>query len=143
MSTQTKDDLVQELIGIVQEKKEAIEKIEKPTWETNSVFMIDGKMSNIKTISSVDKVVELFGHVIAAKKVHDESVQLLGVESTFKFSGFTFEQWLNDFKNIAGQINIKKMKADLEEDEARLNRLVSKEKREELELQALAKKLKG
>lgn len=135
-----KDEIVQKLISIVQEKKAEIEKISKPTWETNCVFVIDGKTSNIRTISSVDKAVELFSYVVAANKIHDEASQMLNVESTFKFSGFTMDQWLNDFKNVTGMLTLNKMKADLVEDEARLDKLVSKEKREELELLALLSK---
>lgn len=135
-----KDEMVQKLIGIVQEKKAEIERLGKPTWETNCVFIIDGKTSNIRTISTVDKAIELFSHVVTASKIHDETCKMLNVESTFKFAGFTLEQWTNDFKNVVGTLNINKMKADLAEDEARLDKLVSKEKREELELLALMSK---
>jgi hypothetical protein len=135
-----KDEVVQKLISIVQEKKAEIEKINKPTWETNCVFIIDGKTSNIRTISNVDKAVELFSYVVSANKIHNEASQMLNVESTFRFSGFTMEQWLNDFKNVTGMLTLNKMKAELAEDEARLDKLVSKEKREELELLALMSK---
>jgi len=135
-----KDEVVQKLISIVQEKKAEIEKISKPTWETNCVFVIDGKTSNIRTISSVDKAIELYSHVVSANKIHNEASQLLNVESTFKFSGFTMEQWTNDFKNVTGMLLINNKRAELAEDEARLDKLVSKEKREELELLALMSK---
>ena len=65
-----KDEAVQKLISIVQEQKAAIDKASKPVWETNAVFVIDGKTSNIRTISSVDKVVELYSHVVTAHNVH-------------------------------------------------------------------------
>ncbi len=79
-------------------------------------------------------------NVVTASKIHDETCKMLNVESTFKFTGFTLEQWSNDFKNVVVTLNINKMKADLAEDEARLDKLVSKEKREELELLALMSK---
>ena len=79
-------------------------------------------------------------NVVNANKMHETACELLGVKTAFKYSGFTFEQWTNDFKNVVGILNINQMKADLAEDEARLDKLVSKEKREELELLALMSK---
>jgi len=142
MAIQNKDELVQELIKVVQEKKSNIKKIQKPEWKTNCVFYdFNDHMTNIKTISSVDKAIELFGEIVAAKNAHDEATKLLNIKSDFKFRGFSFLDWQNDFSNIVGQLNIKVMLADLENDENTLNKLVSKEKREELELLALKEKL--
>lgn len=55
--------------------------------------------------------------------------------------GFTYKTKANNIYAYLGQINIKAMKADLDADERALNKLVSKEKREELELLALKAKL--
>jgi hypothetical protein len=135
-----KDEIVQRLISIVQKQKEAIEKASKPVWETNCVFVIDGKTSNIRTISTVDKVVELYSHVVSSFKVFTEACGLLNVKCDFRFNGFTFEQWTNDFTNVVNILNINVMKTDLAKDEAILDKLVSKEKREELELLTLLSK---
>jgi len=143
MAIQNKDELVQELIAVVQQKKDNIKKIQKPEWKTNCAFYDrNGKVTNIRTISDIDKATELVGELVVAKNAHEETVKLLNISSEFKYHGYSFDNWVNDFKNICGQINIKEMLADLENDENTLNKLVSKEKREELELLALQAKLK-
>jgi len=143
MAIKDKDELVQELIALVQEKKENIKKVQKPQWKTNCVFYDrTGKMTNIRTLSNVEKAIELFNDLVIIKNAHEETVKLLGVNCEFKYYNFSFDAWVNDFKNICGQVNIKEMLADLENDENTLNKLVSKEKREELELLALQAKLK-
>jgi hypothetical protein len=144
MAIQNKDELVQELIAVVQQKKDNIKKIQKPEWKTNCVFYDrNGKMVNIRTISSVDKAAELVCDLVITKGAHEVAAKLLNINLEFKYSGYSFDNWINDFKNICGQINIKEMLADLENDENTLNKLVSKEKREELELLALQAKLKS
>lgn len=135
-----KDEIVQKLIKIVQEKKQAIEKAEKPKWETNCVLMIDGKTSNIRTIRTIENAIELYTNILSAFKMHSEACGLLGVSSEFKFNGFSFDQWTNDFKNVTTLLNLNVMKSELAQDEAKLDKLVSKEKREELELLALMEK---
>ena len=142
MAIKDKDGLVQELIKVVQEKKEKIKKVQKPEWKTNCAFYDrTGKMTNIRTISDVNKAIGLFSDVVYAKNSHAEAIDLLDVDNKFSYLGFSFVDWQNDFKNIVGQINIKEMLADLENDEQTLNKLVSKEKREELELLSLQEKL--
>ena len=138
-----KDEIVLKLINIVQEKKQAIEKAEKPNWETNCVFVIDGRTSNIRTINSIEKALEIYTHIVSSFKMHTEACGLLGVTKEFKYNGFTFDQWTNDFKNVTTLLNLNVLKAELAEDEAKLDKLVSKEKREELELMELMKKYEG
>lgn len=140
-TAKTKDEIVQDLIAIVQKKKAEIEKLQKPTWETNCVFTIDGKVSNIRTITSTDTVLKLTASLITERKAFNEAAEILGLNGEFRFGGFTFDQWVNDFKNIAGNITIKEKLESLKKDEDALDKMVSKEKREEMELAAIAARL--
>jgi hypothetical protein len=83
---------------------------------------------------------------MAAHLVHKmESVYkaatLLGVEAKFEWMGFSFDQWMADFITRVEKIRISEKKQELKDLEARLDKLVSKERREELELVAIRKQL--
>lgn len=145
MAKSKKDEIVQELLQIVKKKREEIEKIQKPEWQTNCVVMVEGRTSNLRAINSIEKAIETFSVIVAAKKVYEETVEILGIkeEINFTFNGFSFDKWSNDFRNVTNLITVKEKVKDLEEDEAKLDKLVSKEKREELELEMLLKKHKG
>lgn len=55
--------------------------------------------------------------------------------------GYSIEDWRDDFKTRITKINLKNEKEKLEKLEAKLEKLVSKEMREALELAAIEKEL--
>jgi hypothetical protein len=70
----------------------------------------------------------------------------LGVENPpdFKFTwdNFTADEWIGDIKARIAKIQISAEKEKLENLEKRLNKIVSPEKRAELELEAIEQELK-
>jgi len=140
-----KDKLIDELMEIARQKRVEIEKTEKPTWNTNCLFGTDSSSvkTNIRTVSSVGELVNITSQIITKEKSHKEANEVLGVNEPFEYGGFTKEDWISDLRTRTNQINLSEKKKELEMIEKKLDSMVSKDRREELELQAIAKKLKG
>jgi len=139
-----KDKMVDQLIEVVQRKKNEIEKTEKAKWQTNCSFSFNPETNqriNIQTIGDVDTIVSMAAHLIQKMESIYKAASMLEVEAKFEWMGFTLEQWMADFKTRVEKIQISQKKQELKDLEARLDKLVSKERREELELAAIKKQL--
>lgn len=146
--TQERDKKVQAPIKVVEQKKAAIaEANKKPHWETNCSFSSENLSSsnrfNIQTVSNPEILANALAFLIKEKAAMEEANTRLGLAYSFKWLGYTIEQWEADFKTRINKIQLTKNQADLEETEIALNKLVSKEMKEELELDAITKKLLG
>ncbi len=140
----SRDKQVQELFKIVQEKKSAIVKAEKPNWQTNCSFGYDKNASarlNIQVLSDIDELVEILAFLLRRKEYHEKASVLLGATSEFKYLGFTCEQWKSDIQTRIDKIQISKKKQELEQLESRLNSLISPELKAEMELAEITKML--
>lgn len=141
MATKT-DKQVQELFEIVQQKKSAIVKAEKPNWQTNCSFGYDKNSSsrmNIQVVNDIDELTEILAFLLRKERSHYEASEILGVESQFKWLGFNFEQWKSDIQTRIDKIQISKKKQELEQLESRLGLLISPELRAEMELAEITK----
>ena len=137
---------VQELFDVVQRQKAEISKAEKPTWQTNCSFGFDKSTSsrtNLRTVSDVNDLVNILAFLLGKERDINEANQILGVTTEFEWFGFSKTDWVSDLKTRASQITLSKRKKELEEYEIRLNRLVSKEVREQMELAEIMKGLQG
>jgi len=144
--TQTKDEIVQALLKVVADKREEISKAEKPTWLTNKSFRYSEESSkslNLNTVGTVDKLVGALSHLLAQEKSYSDAAKLLGYEGKFTWFGYSVDEWKADFITRKNQISISDMKLDLANKESRLDKLVSKEVREAMELEQLQKELLG
>jgi len=144
--SETTDDLVKKLFSIVQEKKVAIEKAERPCWLTSgnfgySAYSINDR-TDIKTISDSRKIVEMLAFLIDRKEKSEIAASELGVDYNFKWLGFTIDEWKNDFQTRINQILIQEKRKELSEIESRLNALISPELKAKMELEEISKLLK-
>lgn len=147
-TTKTKDEQIEQLIKVVLQKKEAIKAAnQKYIPKTNLSFSFgDGLRGNfnINTQQDATKLVEALAFLINAEAAHTQACERLGVTVTeFKWLGYTLEEWQSDFKARVDKVQLKANEAELEAIEQSLNKLISKEKREEMELAELTKKLLG
>lgn len=141
-----KDKIVQDLIKKSQEKKAEITKAEsKPKWETNCSFSYvkdsTSNRINLQTVSDTDEFINILAFLIEKEKAFNEAKKELGLEGDFKWMGFTMKEWRSDITTRVNKITVTKKKKEFEEIEKRLNSLISKEMREELELEELQKML--
>lgn len=138
----TKDQVVQELFEVVRTRKAEIEKTERAKWLTNCSIDHDGRRMNLQTVNDVDILINIAGTIIQNDKVYQSGSEfLLGEVKERKLNGFTSEEWLTDIKTRLEKVQLSKKKQELDALERRLDSLVSKEMREQLELEAIKKEL--
>jgi len=138
-----KDEIIEKYVYIIQLKRAAIETVERATWETNCSFLVPGETTaiNIRTVQNVDYIVSLFASLLGKANLFEQACKELEADVEFIWQGFTVEQWKKDFKTRIEKIQISKKKDELKDLESRLDKLVSKEKREQMELEAIQRTL--
>lgn len=135
---------VQQLFEVVQAQKAEISKAEKPNWLTNCSFSYDRNSSNrinLRTVSDVNELAHIMAHIVGKERDMQEANKLLGINAEFEWMGFSKDDWARDIKTRVNQILLTQRKKELEDYEVRLNRLVSKEVREQMELAEIMKGL--
>lgn len=144
----TTDQVIDSLFEKVKQKKAEIAKAEKPNWVTNCTFSFRGNISasesvNIQTITDVKEMVRILTFLIREESFNDEATKRLGLEETsdFKWMGYTVKEWETDLKTRLNKVLIDRKRSELKNLEERLDKLVSPEKRREMELAEIAKEL--
>lgn len=143
MST-SNDKLVQELTKIVNDKKAAIAKAERPNWRTNCAFRYNKDSSasiNLQVCNVVEDLVYILGFLVEKRNAFNEAQKIIGTNLEFKWFGFTFDDWSEDIKTRVDKIEITYKKKELEMLEERLDKLISPELRAQMELEDIKKTL--
>lgn len=146
MGTTTKEEIIQGLYDVIESKKVEIAKAEKPKWETNCSFRYNKEQStssiNLQVCSSIDDLTDILAFLLTKHSFYEKASTELGVNSKFRWLGFTLDEWTSDIKTRVNKLEIVSKKKELEELEARLNKLeITKEMREQMELDAIKKLL--
>ncbi len=139
-----KQKLVDELFNLLEKKKAEINQAEKPNWVTNCSFPLSKNNSdrlNIQVVSEPNQLVEALSSLLEKQASFEKANTILGEKATFKWGGFTVEEWTVDFKTRLGKINIANKKKELADLEARLSKHISQDKKDEMDLADIAKKL--
>lgn len=143
--TQSADQMVQALWNKVQHLKKAVQKAEKPNWQTNGQFRFNPDsmhgVFDIKTCNDNSKLLDAMAFVLNREGSHKEAAELLGIKGEFKFLGFTRDEWENDLVTRAGQNDLARKKALLTKGEAKLRELLPEEERKKLEAAAIAEEM--
>ena len=111
------DKLVQELTKIVNEKKTAIAKAERPNWNTNCAFRYskDSAASiNLQVCGNVEDLVNILGFLCEKRNAFNEAQKIIGTNLEFKWFNFTFDDWAEDIKTRIDKIEITTKKKELE-----------------------------
>ena len=139
----TTDEKVKELFAKVQEKKLAIEKAERPCWQTSGTFGYSANSghdrTDVKTITDVRKIVDMLAFLIDRKEKSEKAAQELGVEYKFSWLGFSLDEWKGDFQTRINQISIQEKRKELAEIEYALNAIISPDLKAQMELERIQK----
>lgn len=137
-----------ELIAQVKTKRAAIAKAEKPAYKTNCSFSyIEGNRGtaiNIHVETDLKKLILIAAFLNERNgSYRNVALKILGVENPpeFTWDNFTVDEWTGDIKMRIMKIQISAEKKKLEALEERLNKIISPEKRAELELAAIEEEL--
>ena len=131
------DDRILELKKKIDEKKDNItNKKVKFVPKTNCVLIFDGMNYNLNVCQYEDLkllLIKLNSYAISAKD--------LGYED-FVISGYNVSEWMNDIRNKMEVIELKKEEVMLKSMESKLDKLLSNDKKTELEIDEIAELLK-
>lgn len=140
----TKDELIEEMISVLQVKKAEILKAEKPKWETNCSFKTStGETKNLNVINDEAEITSFLADLIRLKDSHEKAAVILNSKQEFKWCGFTYQEWEADFKTKIFKIQLTQRKKEVENLQEALDKQISKEKREQMEFDALQKTFQG
>lgn len=137
------DKKISELFEVVKKQKaevEAAEKASKQSWKTNCSIVVPFSSSeqpvNLQTANQ-DKVKSVVMALLKHKEYSAEAESVLGIDSSSKYNGFEYEDWIEDCKKRISVLNIKTKKDKLQELEKRLNGIVSPEQKRQMELDSI------
>ena len=137
MSTKN-DEKILQLKKKVEEQKAELAKLPRTLQsETSTVFRTDAENLNLR-VMSVEQLkllkVKLHAYVMSAIDLE------IGIDEVI-VSGFSIDKWMHDIDMQISVLTRVEKEKKLKETEATLNRMLSDDKRTELELQELAKML--
>ena len=127
------DDRILELKKQVENKKKEIAKKNvKFVPETNLIIEINGQKTNINVLSEND----LKSLLVILNMYRMSAVDL--EMKDFEISGYKVDQWMNDVKEKINMKTFKNEEAELKRLEEKLDKLLSEDKKTELELDSIA-----
>jgi len=145
-ATTQHDQKVKQLFDLVQTKKAAIAKAEKPNWNTSGLFRFVANSThesiNIQTATDARKLVEILAFLKGRERDYVDAADDLGVSYDFSWLGFTTEEWTADLYTRVNQINLQAKRKELSDLESRLSGLISPELKAAMELEAIEELLK-
>ncbi len=131
------DDRILELKKQIETKKKVIaNKDTRFLPETNCVLNLNGVTSNLNVCGK-----EELNFLLIKLNIYLMSAENLGM-SDFEISGYNVTVWIKDIKNKLKVLNLKKEEADLKRMENKLDKLLSDDKKTELEIDEIAELLK-
>ncbi|MFR7913874.1 hypothetical protein [Eubacterium ramulus] len=131
------DDRILELKKQIEEKKTTLmEKNTKFSPETNCILILDGTTYNLNVLNDESLTflkIQLYTYKMA---VIDMKI------TDFKISGYSLDDWISDINKKLEIHEIKQKQNELKAMEAKLDKLLSEDKKTELELDDIAALLK-
>lgn len=135
--TNNNDLKVLELKKQIEKKIESMGEYKKFTPKTTCILELDGIKFNIHTLAKdqvIHLLVKLYGYRDVANK--------LSLEEEYFLCGFNINDWIDDINGKLININYKNEMKKLSTMEQKLDKLLSDEKKVELELEDIANFLK-
>jgi hypothetical protein len=133
MNNQKNDDKILELKKQIAEKKKSLNKVARFAPITNCSIELRGERSNINVLSKDNLImlmIELNEYILSAKD--------LGLTDSIIISGYTVEDWITDIKAKLEVMSYKEEENKLKLMESKLDKLLSNEKKTELEIDEIA-----
>lgn len=139
-----RDQLIDQLLIKVEEKKAEVEKIKNPVYKTNlsasNPLFGEGIRVNLN-VASEEVLLSLlysFEFLIEQNKTVPSKYGISGIT---EWNGFKLEDWRDDIVLKIRQKNSQKQVKELKEMETKLNSLMSEDKKRDIELESLKKSL--
>lgn len=128
------DEKVMQLKSLIEKRREELGKLQVNEIETNLVIDFMGQKHNLNVLSENDLKLMLV-------RLHSYKSAMNELDIVAEISGYTVDQWMSDIKTKLVTIEYKKKKKELEDNEKLLDKLLSDEKKVELELERIMESL--
>ncbi|MEC0209681.1 hypothetical protein P4H70_12140 [Paenibacillus ehimensis] len=131
------DQKILELKKQIEEKKKKLDKSQKFVPVTNCSIEIDGIRHNIHALAKeqiIGLLIKVNSYALSAKE--------LGLFDTYTISGYNVSEWIEDLKAKLNFMSRKEEEQKLKAMEAKLDRLLSDDKKVELEINEIESLLK-
>lgn len=139
------DNTIKELMDLASKKWAQIKSTERYANKTNLSFPIDeGSVRgniNLNIIQDAKEFVRILAILKKEQNLFSEAAQELGVKASFKWGGFSYDDWKSDIQNRVDTLNLKKKRAELKEIEDTLKDLMSPEMKTNMKLEEIKKRL--
>lgn len=138
------DSKINELFETIKHKKAELVQLEKESraaWATNCSISL-GEHTPINIQTAKDSVVlTIVRELLIHRQYTQEASKLLGLSFDDKYQNFSYDDWVADCKKRLSVLSIKDKRTQLDDFEKRLDKIVSPERRRELELQSITSSL--
>lgn len=144
--TEARDGLISKKLAELEEKKTKLqEKLESlgKSYKTNLKIESDsGKVYNLRVMTDIEEIVNVFS-LIAAKnaKIKEAASELMVDIEEPRISGYTYEDWREDFKNYIEKLKTQSELKKLEKAISELPKFYTDDKRDEDEFEKLLESL--
>lgn len=125
------DERVLQLKKIIDEKKSERKSVKRFTPLTNCVLVLDNQSYNLNVLQLDDLKILLVKLNMYLMSANDLDIGL-------DISGYNISEWISDVKSKMEIFEYKKKESDLKTLEAKLDKMLSDEKKTELELDEIA-----
>ncbi len=111
------DDKIKQLLGVIETKRVTLGTKPRMSLKTNGLLKLEGKSVNINTVNSLVDCIRTVADIINVRDSYTKAAEVLEVDiiEIPKYNGFSFEEWIEDFKLkvkiIQWMIEDKKIKA--------------------------------
>lgn len=135
--TNKNDERILEMRKQIAEKKEKVGKLKRFVPITNCILTLKENVSNINVLSKES----LIEHLVILN-LYKKSAEELGLLNDFSYNGYHINDWIEDIKNKLDVLSKKEEESKLKAMESKLEKLLSEEKKTELEIDEIADLLK-
>lgn len=135
--TKQNDTRILQLQEAIKKKKKAMGKAERFAPVTNCSLLLDGERTNIHTLDRPKAIV-----LLVKLNVLKTSAEDLGFENEYELNGYKVEDWMEDIQTKLRLLSRIEEEKQLKTLESKLNKLLSDDKKVELELDSIANLLK-
>lgn len=130
--TNKNDERILELKRQIEEKKSNLEKIPRFAAITNYILSLDEVNYNLHTQSKEQLI-----HLLVKLNSYSLSAKDLGILDTYMISGYLLTDWIADIKSKLAVLSKNDEEKKLKSLETKLTKMLSTDKKVELELDAL------
>ena len=130
-----------EVISLAKEQVEQAVTETKQPWKTNCSYHKDVGSPPINIQTASEKMLTMIlAESLMQADYYTKAASILGSDPTLP-SGYSLDEWVDDFKKRIAIINLRVKRDNLNELEKRLNKIVSPEQIRKMELDAITKQL--